>query len=87
MYVLASLGAYLPLKCGTCLEHSALGCMRWHYAAVCCFCMQGSVVLAQLVQQAAGRITIMAGGGVRSGNAAQLIAATGVKELHSSARM
>jgi copper homeostasis protein len=48
--------------------------------------MQGSSVLEQLVKQAAGRISIMAGGGVRSANAAALLQGTGVRELHSSAK-
>ena len=47
---------------------------------------QGSAAIAALVKQAAGRIIVMAGGGVRSGNVLQLVADTGVSELHSSAR-
>lgn len=38
------------------------------------------------MEHAAERIVIMAGGGVRSHNVGQLIAATGVTEVHSSAR-
>jgi copper homeostasis protein len=41
--------------------------------------------LAALNKQAAGRIIILAGGGVRSANAAEIISKTGVKEIHSSA--
>lgn len=41
--------------------------------------------LAALNRQAAGRITLLAGGGVRSHNAAEIIAKTGVTEIHSSA--
>lgn len=48
--------------------------------------VQGSSVLAQLVKQAAGRISIMAGGGVRAANAEALLQATAVRELHSSAK-
>lgn len=48
--------------------------------------MQGIPALAMLVQQAAGRITVMAGGGVRSSNAQVLLQSTGVRELHSSAK-
>jgi copper homeostasis protein len=47
--------------------------------------VQGAEVLAGLVKQAAGRITIMAGGGATASNAAQLLA-LGVPELHSSAK-
>ena len=41
--------------------------------------------LAKLVQQAAGRISIMPGAGVRSSNIEKLIA-TGAYEFHTSAR-
>lgn len=47
---------------------------------------QGAAVISRLVVQAAGRITVMAGGGVRPGNAAALLQRTGVRELHTSAR-
>ncbi|KAK9805470.1 hypothetical protein WJX72_000152 [[Myrmecia] bisecta] len=49
--------------------------------------LQGSDVLAELVSQAAGRISILPGGGVRETNIAQLVRQTGARELHSSARM
>lgn len=49
-------------------------------------CVQGSAVLVQLVKQAAGRISIIAGGSVRASNAAALLKDTGVQELHSSAK-
>jgi len=42
-------------------------------------------MLQQLVAQAAGRITIMAGGGVTAANVGQLLAA-GLQEVHSSAK-
>jgi copper homeostasis protein len=48
-------------------------------------CSQGLPVLQQLVAQAAGRISIMAGGGVTAANVCQLIAA-GLQEVHSSAK-
>ncbi|WIA29110.1 hypothetical protein OEZ86_011621 [Tetradesmus obliquus] len=47
--------------------------------------LQGAEVLAALVKQAAGRVSIMAGGGVTASNAAEL-QALGVSELHSSAK-
>jgi hypothetical protein len=56
------------------------------HAVLLCSDVQGSSVLAQLVKQAGGRISIMAAGGVRSANAAALLQATGVCELHSSAK-
>lgn len=48
--------------------------------------MQGAGVIAGLVKQAAGRISIMIGGGVTAANAATLLAETGAQELHSSAK-
>lgn len=45
----------------------------------------GAALLKQLVTYAQGRIVIMPGGGVRSGNIAALAAATGAVEFHSSA--
>ncbi len=42
----------------------------------------GRVLVAELVQQAAGRIVVMAGGKVTAENAAELARATGVSELH-----
>jgi copper homeostasis protein len=40
--------------------------------------------LRALVERSRGRIVVMAGGGVRSTNAADLLAASGVTELHGS---
>ncbi|HLG04531.1 MAG TPA: copper homeostasis protein CutC [Gemmatimonadales bacterium] len=44
----------------------------------------GIPILKELIQRAGGRITIMAGGGVRAGNAARIVRETGVRELHST---
>ncbi len=44
----------------------------------------GRQVLRTLVDAARGRIGILPGGGVRAHNAAEILAATGVTELHSS---
>ncbi len=46
--------------------------------------VEGASLIKQLVSQAAGRIALMAGGGVRPENA-PLLRATGVQALHSSA--
>jgi copper homeostasis protein len=46
--------------------------------------VEGSSVIRELVGQARGRITIIAAGGVRAHNAAEIVAATGVREIHSS---
>ncbi len=45
---------------------------------------EGSELLRELVQAAGDRITIIAGGGVRPRNVAQLIEHTGVREVHAS---
>lgn len=44
----------------------------------------GCDALRTLVEQAAGRIVVMAGGGVRHTNWRAIVAATGVRELHGS---
>ena len=46
----------------------------------------GASVIADLVRQAAGRASIMPGGGVTEENLAQIVQATGVCEIHLSAR-
>lgn len=45
---------------------------------------EGVAMLHRLVARAAGRLLVVAGGGVRAHNAARLIAETGVAELHGS---
>ena len=40
----------------------------------------------QLIDQAAGRISVMPAGGITEANIEQLIEATGAQEVHSSAR-
>ncbi len=47
---------------------------------------EGSKLLAVLVQQAAERIIIMPGAGIRASNIEKLIMETGAKEFHTSAR-
>ena len=46
--------------------------------------MAGAETIAALVQQADGRIAILAGGGINASNAAQIVARTGVREVHGS---
>ncbi|MFN3557585.1 MAG: copper homeostasis protein CutC [Bacteroidales bacterium] len=48
--------------------------------------LEGMHVLEQLVQQASNRLIILPGGGIRPGNVAELIARTGVREIHLSAK-
>jgi len=45
---------------------------------------QGAAKIAELVRLAAGRIGILAGGGVNPSNAAELVRTTGVREVHLS---
>jgi len=44
----------------------------------------GAEQIAALVEQAAGRIGILAGAGVKPGNIAELVRRTGVREIHGS---
>jgi copper homeostasis protein len=44
--------------------------------------LAGASLMAELVRRAAGRIEILAGGGVRDTNIAALLAATGVRQVH-----
>ena len=46
--------------------------------------MAGAETIAALVKQADGRIAILAGGGVNPSNVAELVARTGVREVHGS---
>jgi copper homeostasis protein len=45
--------------------------------------IDGALEIQRLVRQAAGRMTIVAGGGVRAHNVERLIAMTGVTEVHA----
>ena len=47
---------------------------------------EGIATLRRLVQQSAGRITILAGAGVNPDNAARVVAETGVTEIHGSCK-
>jgi copper homeostasis protein len=48
--------------------------------------IEGADILAALVAQAGDRIAIMAGSGVKPANVAELIARTGVRQVHASCR-
>jgi copper homeostasis protein len=49
-------------------------------------CLEGAETIATLHKQAAGRITVMAGGGISPRNVGRIVAATGVNAVHLSAR-
>ena len=49
-------------------------------------CLEGMELIAALQKQAAGRIIVMPGGGITARNIQRIIAATGVSEVHLSAR-
>ena len=64
----------------------ACGCQRILTSGQAPNAFDGKDLIKQLIEQADGRIIIMPGSGVRSGNIAQLAQFTGATELHSSAR-
>ena len=67
-------------------ELIAIGCDRVLTSGQAATAEDGLPLLKELVQQAAGRISIMPGCGVNSGNAARILQATGTVEIHASAR-
>ena len=67
-------------------ELIAIGCDRVLTSGQASTALAGAPLLKELVGQAAGRIIIMPGCGVNSGNAAAILQATGANEIHASAR-
>ena len=63
-----------------------LGCDRILTSGQAATAAEGIALLAQLTAAADGRITIMPGCGVNSGNAARILQETGATEIHASAR-
>ena len=63
------------------------GCERILTSGLVPSCLDGAALIAQLVQQAAERIVIMPGSGLRSGNVTAVATVTGAKEFHTSARV
>ncbi len=60
------------------------GCVRVLTSGLQKTAMEGAPLLAKLLEHAAGRITIMPGGTIRSSNIASIANSTGAKEFHSS---
>ncbi|WP_266158756.1 copper homeostasis protein CutC [Dyella silvatica] len=63
-----------------------LGCERVLTSGTQASALDGVGLIADLIRQAAGRISIMPGAGVTAQNIAQLAAATGAHEFHASAK-
>ena len=63
-----------------------LGCDRILSSGQCPNVMNGLNVLAQLLEQAAQRIIIMPGSGLRSVNVQEIARCTGAREFHTAAR-
>jgi copper homeostasis protein len=69
------------------LEHIInLGCHRILTSGLKPTAIEGAELLKKLVEQAADRIIIMPGSGIRSENIESLASMTGAKAFHSSAR-
>lgn len=64
----------------------ALGCERVLTSGGCRSALDGAARIAALVQRAAGRVSVMAGAGVRPENVADVLARSRADEVHASAR-
>lgn len=64
----------------------SLGCDRILTSGLAPTALEGAAILSQLREKAGDRLIILAGGGVNSRNAAELVRLTGVTEVHGSAR-
>ncbi|OLF17441.1 copper homeostasis protein CutC [Actinophytocola xanthii] len=51
------------------------------------FALDGADLIRELNDRAAGRVQVMACGGVRAGNAGEVLARTGVRDLHAAVRI
>jgi copper homeostasis protein len=68
-------------------EVIACGCRRILTSGCHDTALEGKEVLKQLVKRAGGRITILAGSGVRPDNVGELIRFTGAQEVHGSCKV
>ncbi len=62
-----------------------LGCQRILTSGQAVSATEGTTLLQKLTEQAAGRIIIMAGGGISGDNIESIATKTGIKEFHASA--
>ena len=67
-------------------QAAALGVDTILTSGQCATALEGAALLARLVRQAEGRLTVMPGSGVNAGNIAQLYARTGARAFHLSAK-
>lgn len=65
---------------------AVLGCERILTSGLASTAEKGIHVIAEMVEQAQGRFSIMAGAGVNIDNAAQIIQKTGIHEIHLSGK-
>jgi len=65
----------------------ATGCNRLLSSGQAATALEGAAMLKTLQAAAGERLVVMPGAGVRSNNIAKLVATTGCKEFHTSARM
>jgi len=63
------------------------GCERILTSGLVPSCLDGAPLIANLVQQASGKIVIMPGSGLRSSNVIDVAKITAAKEFHTSARI
>ncbi len=64
----------------------SLGCNRILTSGQAPSALEGTELLRSLNERAAGRLTILAGGGVSPENAAEILRRSGTHEIHASAR-
>jgi copper homeostasis protein len=65
----------------------ATGCNRLLSSGQAATALEGASMLKRLQAAAGDRLVVMPGAGVRSNNIAELVATTGCKEFHTSARL
>jgi copper homeostasis protein len=94
MHVLVRMAGPLPVTCHKAFDEVrdldaaldtliGLGVRRVLTSGGAATATEGTEALARLVQRAAGRLTIIAGGSVRASNVRALVEATGVAEVHA----
>jgi copper homeostasis protein len=77
---------FLPDPAATLERVIGLGFERVLTSGGAASAIEGAAVIAALVREAAGRIGVLPGGGVRPGNVTELVRATGCGQVHASAR-